>query len=59
LRFSVRSREPDRDADISGTGGTSPDLYRIVLDPAKNKPYARVRTYQSDIALRNLESQNW
>lgn len=59
LRFSVRSREADRDADISGTGGTSTDLYRIPLGPGKTKPFARVRTYQSDIALRNLESNNW
>lgn len=59
LRFSVRSREADRDADISGMGGTSADLYRIPLGPGKTKPFARVRTYQSDIALRNLESSNW
>jgi len=59
LRLSVRSREADRDADISGTGGTGADLYRIPLGPGKTKPFARVRTYQSDIALRNLESSNW
>lgn len=59
LRLSVRSREADRDADISGTGGTSTDLFRIPLGAGKTGPYARVRTFQSDIALRNLESSNW
>jgi hypothetical protein len=59
LRFSVRSREADREADISGTGGTSTDLYRIPLGANKTAPFARVRTFQSDIALRNLESSNW
>lgn len=59
LRFSVRSREADREADISGIGGSSSDLYRIPLGPGKTAPFARVRTFQSDIALRNLESSNW
>jgi hypothetical protein len=59
LRFSVRSREADRDADISGVGGTGADLYRIPLGAGKTAPYARVRTFQSDIALRNLENSNW
>ncbi len=59
LRLSVRSREADRDSDISGSGGSGTDLYRIALGPGKTKPFARVRTYQSDIALRNLESSNW
>jgi len=59
LRFSVRSREADREADISGMGGTSTDLYRIPLGANKTAPFARVRTFQSDVALRNLESSNW
>jgi type II secretory pathway pseudopilin PulG len=59
VRFSTRSREADREADISGTGGSGTDLYRIPLGAGKTGPYARVRTLQSDIALRNLESSNW
>jgi hypothetical protein len=58
LRLSVRSREADREADISSTGGSA-NLYRIPLGASKTAPYARVRTFQSDIALRNLENSNW
>jgi len=63
LRFSVRSREADRTGDISSGsgGGASTDHYRIKLNmPAPAKPvYARVRTFQSDIPLRNLENTLW
>lgn len=59
LRLSVRSREADREADISGSGGTSADLYRIPLGANKTAPYARVRSFQSYIPLRNLEGSNW
>jgi hypothetical protein len=58
VRLSVRSREADREADISSTGGSA-NLYRIPLGAGKTAPYARVRTFQSDIALRNLENSNW
>jgi prepilin-type N-terminal cleavage/methylation domain-containing protein len=59
-RLSVRSREADRSADVSGMGGTS-GLYRIPLAAggAAATPYARVRTFQSHISLRNLEGANW
>jgi Prokaryotic N-terminal methylation motif len=63
VRFSVRSREADRDRDIpTGSGGGSSDRYRIGLDSGKvdaSKVFARVRTFQSDIPLRNLENSLW
>jgi len=58
LRLSVRSREADREGPI-GVGGGSADIYRIGLGPSGGAPYARVRTFQSDIPLRNLEGGNW
>jgi Prokaryotic N-terminal methylation motif len=59
VRLSVRSREADREANVAGVGGTSADIYRIPLGPSKGAPYARVRTLQSNVPLRNLESSNW
>ena len=61
VRFSVRSREADRDAPIvSGSGGGANDIYRFPLvDSTGKTTYARVRTLQSDIPLRNLENSNW
>jgi hypothetical protein len=58
LRLSVRSREADRESDIS-SGGTNGDHYRIQLGSGGTAPFARVRTFQSDIPLRNLENSNW
>ena len=59
LRLSVRSREADRQADVAGM--PAGDLYRIGLGTGGtgNAPYARVRTFQADIPLRNLEGANW
>lgn len=61
VRFSVRSREADRERGITlGTGGTSNDLYRMPLaGPGGTQVFARVRTFQTKIALRNLENSNW
>jgi hypothetical protein len=70
VRFSVRSREADRERDIpTGTGGGgSNDHYRIGLRSPEgtvactagpNCVFARVRTFQSDIPLRNMEGSNW
>ena len=62
LRVSVRSREADRDFGITGVGGGhANDLYRIglTIPTTGEKVYARVRTFQSDIPLRNLENYSW
>jgi Tfp pilus assembly protein PilW len=56
LRFSVRSREADRDALTHLD--TTTDHYRIGLGATGGAPFARVRTFQSDIPLRNLEGSN-
>jgi type II secretory pathway pseudopilin PulG len=58
VRFSARSREADRELDVLGGSG-GPNLYRIPLDTPEGTRFARVRTLQSDIALRNLENSNW
>jgi hypothetical protein len=57
VTLNVRSREPDRETDVAGTPAGS--MYRIPLGPGRTKPFARVRTLQSDVALRNLENNNW
>lgn len=59
LRLGVRSREADRDANIASSGGSSNDLYRVGLGPSGSAPFARVRTLQSDVPLRNLEGNRW
>jgi hypothetical protein len=62
LRVSVRSREADRMSPVTGiAGGSAHDLYRIglTLPATGEKVYARVRTFQSDIPLRNLENNTW
>jgi len=55
-RLSVRSREADRgsDVDTSLSG-----LYRIGLGPSGTAPFARVRTFQADIALHNHGRTQW
>jgi hypothetical protein len=57
MRLSVRSREPDRDNDVSGATGN--DRYRIPLGRGATAPFARVRTLQGYVALRNLENSTW
>jgi hypothetical protein len=57
VTLNVRSREPDREVDVYGAPAGA--LYRIPLGAKKTGPYARVRTLQSDVALRNLENSNW
>jgi hypothetical protein len=67
VRFSVRSREADRLANVNvpGSGGSSSGFYRMPLTVPtgllhdKLPGFARVRTFQSNIALRNLENSNW
>ncbi len=53
LRLSVRSREPDRETNITSSTTVAPGLYRIGLGANGAAPFARVRTMQADIALRN------
>ncbi len=55
-RLSVRTRAADRDAvDLGPTAGVAPGLYRVdVRGAGESTPqFARVRTLQADIALRN------
>lgn len=59
VRLGVRSREADRDADVAGSGGVGSALYRIALGTGAGVRYARVRTFQTDVPLRNLEGSNW
>jgi hypothetical protein len=59
VRLGVRSREADRDADVAGVGGGNNGMYRIQLGSGAAARFARVRTFQSDIPLRNLEGSNW
>jgi hypothetical protein len=62
-RLSVRSREGDRLTNLSGgDGGTlpiAPGLYRFGLGVGGVAPFARVRTMQADIALRNHRGVAW
>jgi hypothetical protein len=64
VRFGVRSREADRQAGMPtfGDGGTTlvmPGLYRVGLGAKGTSPFARVRTLQADIALRNHRGATW
>lgn len=54
VRLSLRSREPDRISDV-WQGSTANRRHRIPVGNA----WARVRTLQTDVALRNLENSNW
>ncbi len=60
-RLSVRSREADRPANIdpSTDPAVAPGLYRIGLGESGTAPFARVRTLQADIALRNQTNVLW
>lgn len=55
VRLAVRSREPDREANLVGTatGAVAPGLYRVGLSANGNGPFARVRIAQADLALHN------
>jgi type II secretory pathway pseudopilin PulG len=55
-RLSVRSREADR---AEGVPADLPGLYRIGLGPDGGAPFARVRTFQADIALHNIGRTEW
>lgn len=51
IRMSVRSREADREVNIPGTG-----LYRFQVGATQ---WARVRTFQADVALPNQGNVQW
>jgi len=53
VRLSVRSREADRSANISGAAG----VYRFRL--GANEGWARVRTFQADVSLPNQAGVLW
>jgi hypothetical protein len=57
IRLGVRSRDADRSTNLDGGVGMpmAPGLYRIGTDPAGGGPFARVRTMQADVALRNQQ----
>jgi hypothetical protein len=62
-RLSVRSREADRTGDVAGTGTrmASVALYRFQLPGGGDSlpRFARVRTLQADVALRNQMGVMW
>jgi hypothetical protein len=51
-RLSVRTREGDREVDMDQTNLPA-GLYRVGLGPDGERPFARVRTQQTDIMLNN------
>jgi Tfp pilus assembly protein PilW len=55
VRMSVRSREADRGANITGPGGGR--IYRFRL--GANLGWARVRTFQADVPLPNQAAVRW
>ncbi len=61
VRFSVRSRIPDRDGPIVGASGTpvAVGTYRVGLGPGGTTPFARVRTLQADVTLNNQVGKLW
>jgi hypothetical protein len=60
-RLSVRSREVDRQEDVSASTNVAPGLYRIKLTDSttKHTGFARVRTLQSDIAIPSHLELRW
>jgi hypothetical protein len=59
-RLSIRSREADRSGAVTATSTVAPGLYRIRLGTVGGRPaFARVRTLQADIGLRNQTEVYW
>ena len=58
-RLAVRSRAGDREGNIVPGNGVPAGLYRVGLGSEGGAPFARVRTLQADIALRNHLGANW
>lgn len=59
VRLSIRSRDADRPAGVTASSTVAPGLYRIGLGNGGGAPFARVRTLQSDIGLRNQTGVYW
>ncbi len=57
VRLSVRSREADRLVDVPNT--PAGDLFRIALGSGVAARFARVRTFQADVPIRNHQGANW
>lgn len=60
--LAVRSSAPDRGADLLGDANASvaPGIYRVQVNPGETPArFARVRTLQADIALRNQRNARW
>lgn len=58
-RLSVRSRDPDREGNVTAGGSVAAGLYRIGLGTANTTPFARVRTLQSDIFIPRQADVTW
>jgi hypothetical protein len=61
-RLSVRSRDPDREANLNAGPTVAAGLYRFRVVPAQPgvpAQFARVRTMQADIALHNHTGILW
>ncbi len=58
VRLSVRSSLPDRTSNVDPDAGLG---YRVFIPTTDNLPmaWARVRTLQADVALRNAEGALW
>jgi hypothetical protein len=54
VRMSVRSREADRESNVSGMDG---GVYRFKLGGSEG--WARVRTFQADVQLQNQAGVTW
>jgi hypothetical protein len=59
-RLSVRSREADRDANVTTGESIAPGLYRIAVTSNEGKSaFARVRTQQADIFIGSHAEVTW
>ena len=58
VRLGVRSREGDRTLGI-GTPSQAQGLFRFNLSTGDDEPFARVRTFQADVALHNQTDVLW
>jgi hypothetical protein len=60
--LAVRSSAPDRGADlmVDDNDSVAPGVYRVQVNPGQTPArFARVRTLQADIALRNQRNARW